>query len=297
MKPINVPSASSQDKVTNLEVEKELKRLKNRMSIAHLSKATIVSYARGLKKLSNFSKSNPRHLEYDEIIDYLVYLKDDLGLQWRTIKLYVAGLRYYYSEIVEDTELSSRIPYPKEKPSLPQVMSRESLKQVFEGCQNYKHRVMFRLMYSAGLRRGELLNLKISDIDSKDGKMRIRVNNGKGGKDRYTVLSHNILKELRIYFTMCKPKEYLFNGQRKGSPMSNGALRHALDAAVKKSGLNRSVNPHLLRHCFASHALEVGMNIKTLQHLLGHQAIQTTLIYLHVSETPLLKAFSPLDNW
>jgi integrase/recombinase XerD len=96
---------------------------------------------------------------------------------------------------------------------------------------------------------------------------------------------------------MCKPKGYLFNGQRKGTSMSPGALRHALDSAVKRSGLNRTVTPHLLRHCFASHALEDGLNIKTLQHVLGHQAIQTTLIYLHVSEVPLLKAFSPLDNW
>jgi len=297
MKLTKEPSASSLVKVIKTEVEKELNRLKKRMSIANLSKASIISYARGFTKLSEFSQSNPRHLEYDEIIDFLVYLKDELGLQWRTIKLYVAGLRYYYSEIVEDTELAARIPYPKEKPSLPQVMSRESLKQLFEGCLNFKHRVMFRLLYSSGLRRMELLNLRITDIDSKDGKMRIRVNNGKGGKDRYTVLSHNILKELRTYFIMCQPKKSLFNGQRKGSPMSRGALRHALDAAVKRSGLKRNVTPHLLRHCFASHALEDGMNIKTLQHLLGHQAIQTTLIYLHVSEVPLLKAFSPLDNW
>lgn len=297
MKPKKVKKSSTGIKVINSEVEKELKRLKKRMSIGNLSEATIISYARGFTKLSEFSKRNPRDLEYDEIIDFLIYLKDDLGLQWRTIKLYVAGLRYYYSEIVEDEELAARIPYPKEKPSLPQVMSRECLKQLFKGCLNFKHSVMFRLMYSAGLRRSELLNLKISDIDSKDDKMRIRVNRGKGGKDRYTVLSHHILKDLRIYFRMCKPKGYLFNGQRKGTPMSPGALRHALDSAVKRSGLKRTVTPHLLRHCFASHALEDGLNIKTLQHLLGHQAIQTTLIYLHVSEVPLLKAFSPLDNW
>lgn len=123
------------------------------------------------------------------------------------------------------------------------------------------------------------------------------MNQGKGGKDRYTVLSERVLEELRIYFKQCRPKDYLFNGQRKGSPMSRGALRHALDAAVKQSGLKRVVTPHLLRHCFASHALEEGMNIKTLQYLLGHQSIQTTLIYLHVSEIPLSKAFSPLDKW
>ena len=176
-------------------------------------------------------------------------------------------------------------------------MSREELKQLFSGCLNYKHKVMFRLLYSSGLRRMELLNLRVSDIDTKDGKMRIRVNSGKGSKDRYTVLSHRILKELRRYFIMCKPKDYLFNGQKKGSQMSKGALRHALDTAVKRSGLKRKVNPHLLRHCFASHALEEGLNIKTLQHLLGHKSIHTTLIYLHVSEIPLSKAFSPLDKW
>ena len=119
-------------KVLILGLAEELKRLKKRMNVSNLSKATIKSYARGLEKIANFSKSNPRHLEYDEIIDYLVYLKDDLGLQWRTIKLYVAGLPYYYSEIVEDIELAARIPYPKERPSLPQVMSRESLKQLFK---------------------------------------------------------------------------------------------------------------------------------------------------------------------
>jgi site-specific recombinase XerD len=295
MKTIKVKSISSN--VSNSVIEKELDRLKKRMSIANLSKATIISYCRGLKKLYDFHKSNPRQLEYDEIIDFLIYLKDDLDLQWRTIKLYVAGLRYYYQEIVEDADLAARIPYPKEKPSLPQVMSREELKQLFAGCLNFKHRVIFRLLYSSGLRRSELLNLKITDIDTKDGQRRIRVNKGKGGKDRYTILSKTILEELRIYFKMCLPKVYLFNGQRKGSQMSCGGLRHALNAAVKRSGLNRTVNPHLLRHCFASHALEDGLNIKTLQILLGHQSIHTTLIYLHVSEVPMSKAFSPLDKW
>lgn len=236
MKTIKVKSTSSN--VSNSVIEKELDRLKKRMSIANLSSASIKSYSRAVRKLYDFHKSNPRQLEYDEIIDFLVYLKNDLGLHWRTLKLYVAGLRYYYQEIVEDADLAARIPYPKEKPSLPQVMSREELKQLFAGCLNFKHRVIFRLLYSSGLRRSELLNLKITDIDTKDGQRRIRVNQGKGGKDRYTILSKTILEELRIYFKMCLPKIYLFNGQRKGSQMSCGGLRHALNAAVKRSGLN-----------------------------------------------------------
>ena len=119
MKTIKVKSTSSNDKVTHSVIEKELDRLKKRMSIANLSKATIISYCRGLKKLYDFHKSDPRQLEYDEIIDFLIYLKDDLDLQWRTIKLYVAGLRYYYQEIVEDADLSRRIPYPNDERTIP----------------------------------------------------------------------------------------------------------------------------------------------------------------------------------
>jgi len=156
---------------------------------------------------------------------------------------------------------------------------------------------MFRLMYSAGLRRNELCQLKLTDIETKDGKFRIRINKGKGNKDRYTVLSKVIIEELRAYFLSTLPKQYLFNGRTKSLPMSHAGLRHALLAAVKKSGIKRRVNLHILRHCFASHALEDGMNIKTLQYLLGHKSVQTTMIYLHVSDVPLSKAFSPLDNW
>lgn len=220
-------------KVSIPGLSKELKRLKNRMTIGNLSPASIVSYTRSVSKLSIFHELSPREMELDQVLDFLVYLKEEEGLQWRTLKLYVAGLRYYYQEIVGSIDLAGQIPYPKEKPSLPQIMSREELTQLFSGCLNLKHRVLFRLLYSSGLRRMELLNLKLSDIDTKDGKRRIRVNQGKGGKDRYTVLSERVLEELRIYFKQCRPKDYLFNGQRKGSPMRRGALRHALDAAVK----------------------------------------------------------------
>lgn len=284
----------------NLEtfsIEKELQIMRNRMTVHNRAESSIRNYSRSVKKLYDFFKINPRDLEIDQVIDYLVYLKDEQSMNWRTIKLYVAGLRYYYGEMVLDEDLAQQIPYPKEKPSLPQVLSREELKQLFSGCSNPKHLVMFRLIYSAGLRRNELCNLLQKDIETKDGKFRIRINNGKGGKDRYTVLSKTLVQELRTYYLSCRPQKYLFNGRTKSMPMSPGGLRHALLAAIKKSGLKKSVNLHILRHCFASHALEDGMNIKTLQYLLGHNSINTTLIYLHVSDVPLSKAFSPLDNW
>jgi len=284
-------------KVFKKELAVVITSLEKRMAVANRSQATMVSYCRAVIKLSEFHGCLPEGLAIDQIIDFLWHLQHDLGLQWRTLKIYVAGLRYYYQEMVMDSDLASQIPYPKEKPSLPKVISREELQQVFNGCLNAKHKVMFRLMYSAGLRRTELVNLRLTDIETKDGKMRIRISNSKGGKDRYTILSHTILIELREYVRMCRPSIYLFNGRVKGDPISKGGLRHALLIAVKRSGLKKEVNLHILRHCFASHALEDGLNIKTLQYLLGHQSIHTTLIYLHVSDVPLSKAFSPLDTW
>lgn len=192
---------------------------------------------------------------------------------------------------------SQKIPYPKEEQDLPVILSRQELVKLFNACDNTKHRMMLMLCYSSGLRRNELLNLKIDDIITNDGKFRIRINRSKGNKDRYTVLSERLLPELRQYFKVSRPRVYLFNGRKKGEPMSAGGIRHALKMAVKKSGIKKDMNLHILRHCFASHCLEDGMNIRTLQELLGHASILTTMIYLHVSDIPLLKAFSPLDKW
>lgn len=245
----------------------------------------------------DFHNEDPKNLEIDQIIDFLYNLKDVQERNWRTVKIYVAGLRWYYQHMLNDAEMAFMIPYPKEEKTLPKIISREELTRLFDACANPKHRVMFRLMYSSGLRRCELTKLTPEDIDTKDGKCRVRVLNGKGHKDRYTVLSTKVLKELREYYLSCRPGHYLFNGQRKGQPMSNEGLRHALNAAVKKAGIRKEVNMHVLRHCFATHCIEHGMNIKTLQYLLGHSSVQTTMIYLHISEVPLEHAFSPLDKW
>jgi len=245
----------------------------------------------------DFNVDMPENLEIDQVIDFLHDLKDEKQRNWRTLKIYVAGIRWYYQHMLDDEDMALSIPYPKEEKTLPKIISREELTDLFNACTNPKHRVMFRLMYSSGLRRCELIRLKPEDIDTKDGRCRVRVLNGKGRKDRYTVLSGKVLEELREYYTTSRPKGYLFNGRLEGKPMSNEGLRHALDAAVKKAGIRNQVNMHVLRHCFATHSLEHGMNIKTLQYLMGHSSVQTTMIYLHISEVPLEHAFSPLDKW
>lgn len=245
----------------------------------------------------DFHCEDPKDLEIDQIVDFLYDLKDVKQRNWRTIKIYVAGLRWYYQHMLDDVETASQIPYPKEEKALPKIISREELTRLFDACSNPKHRVMFRLMYSSGLRRSELIRLTPEDIDTKDGKCRVRILNGKGRKDRYTVLSHRVLEELREYYMTCRPKGYLFNGRLKGEPMSPEGLRHALNAAVTKADIRKEVNMHVLRHCFASHSIEHGMNIKTLQYLMGHSSVQTTMVYLHISEVPLEHAFSPIDKW
>ena len=270
----------------------------NRMKLEEKSDQTIKSYVRAVERLVRFHDLiHPRDLDLDEVLDFLVSLDERHQVNWRTRKMYVAGLRYYWSQILDDGEFADKIPYPKEHPSLPKILSREELSLLFDSCNNDKHRVMFRLVYSSGLRRSELRHLKIHDIETKDGKCRLRIVKGKGKKDRYTILSKKVLDELRSYYIKYKPKTYLFNGRKKGLKISEGAIRHALENARKRSGITREITMHVLRHCFATHCLEHGMYIKRLQLLLGHSSLNTTLIYLQVSETPLVPDFSPLDIW
>jgi site-specific recombinase XerD len=237
------------------EGQRVLLSFERRLRVANRSDQTIINYVRSLRALMDFHQSFPSELEIDQVIDFLNDLQVEKERNWRTIKIYVAGLRWYYQHMANQVDLAMQIPYPKEKPSLPKVLSREELTRLFDSCLNPKHRVMFRLLYSSGLRRGEILRLTTNDLITKDGKCQIRINCSKGGKDRYTVLSKKVLVELR------------------------------------------EVNLHILRHCFASHALEEGINLKTLQYLMGHSTVRTTMIYLHLSEVPLSKAFSPLDAW
>lgn len=286
-----------QDDFSIRDLDPQLDQMKKRLVASNHSEQTVRNYIRSVIYMSSYLSMHPKDITIADITDYLYYQKHENSISWRTMKLYVAGIRWYYRHIEYNEELAKKIPYPREEQHLPEILSREDLNKLFWGCLNQKHRVMLRLLYSSGLRRNELINLKLTDIITGDGKFKIRITNSKGKKDRYTVLSKRILIELREYYKNYNPIKYLFNGRVKGKPMSAGGLRHVLTKAIKRSGLKKYINIHILRHCFASHALEDGISIKTLQSVLGHSSIKTTLIYLHVSDVPLFKAFSPLDNW
>lgn len=286
----------NENEITVKDLTALLEKMKKRLSVSNHSEQTIVNYLRAVEYLCKYTGKTPQETEIDEVTDYLYQLQYHKFRAWRTIKIYVAGLRWFYTNMLDDEEFAFKIPYPKEEKDLPVVISRNELYKLFSSCDNPKHKIMLMMVYASGLRRNELLNLKIEDIDTNDGKFRIRINRSKGNRDRYTVLSKTLLPQLREYYQNYQPQVYLFNGSKKGKPMTASGLRHALKMAVKKAGI-KQINLHILRHCFASHALEDGMNIRTLQEILGHRSLKTTMIYLHVSEVPLLKGFSPFDNW
>jgi integrase/recombinase XerD len=227
---------------------KLLSSFTRRVSISYSSSSTVKTYRRAVRDISLFHGCLPDVLETDHILDYLHHLKDK-DLSWAKIKLDAAGLKYFYREMMQDEQLASTIPYPKEEKSLPLILSREELTRLFDAAANPKHRVILRLIYGSGLRRNELIHLRIRDIETQDGKYRIRINKSKGNKDRYTVLSRKVLAELRAYYKACRPKDYLFHGQKKGQLMSQELLRYIMTKALKRSGIEKEVTLHTLRHC------------------------------------------------
>lgn len=187
-----------------------------------------------------------------------------------------------------------KLPRAKERRKLPVVLSPEEVKAIFDVTHNLKHKAILMTIYSAGLRISEVCNLKISDIDSKS--MQILIRQGKGNKDRYTILSKENLKILREYWKMYQPKEYLFLGRYRSTALSPRSVQMAFGKSIKRAEITKHVTVHSLRHAFATHLLDGGTDICYIQKLLGHTRITTTSIYLHLRRLDLLKIKSPLDT-
>jgi len=181
---------------------------------------------------------------------------------------------------------------PRKKEKLPKVISKQEVLRMIAVSTNSKHKCIISLLYSSGLRRSELLNLTLSDIESD--RMLIRVEGAKGNKDRYTLLSEKILVDLRIYFKIYRPKKYLFEGLKGGKYSSNSVLK-VVKKAAEKAAINKRVTPHILRHSFATHLLENGTDLRYIQELLGHNSSKTTEVYTHVAKNNFNKIKNPLD--
>ncbi len=209
----------------------------------------------------------------------------------------VCALRFFYRTCLGKTDWTiSRMPYQRKRRTLPEILSPEEVTAIFEACRhNLKHKALLMTSYSGGLRLGETLSLLPSDIDS--GRMMIRIEQGKGRKDRYVMLSSVLLTALREYWKAFRPVRWLFEGRTKGQPLSPSTAEKVFTAAAGRAGIRKGVSFHSLRHAFATHLLEGGTNIRVIQALLGHQSLMTTQIYTHVARTYVSATASPLDLW
>lgn len=227
------------------------------------------------------------------IQDYLLHLMQERKLAWSSCNAIVCGLRFFYIQTLGMDSMFLSLPPRKKVHQLPEILSTDELERLFGVLTNQKHRTLLMTAYAAGLRLSEVVNLKLTDIDSK--RMMIRVRQGKGSKDRYTILSQRLLQELRIYWRMYRPSQWLFNGRNPEQPLSTSTPPMIYYNARDKAGIKKGKGIHTLRHCFATHLLEAGVDLRTIQVLMGHSSIMTTVVYLKVSRKQLSSTQSPLD--
>jgi integrase/recombinase XerD len=233
-----------------------------------------------------------------ELRRYQAYLFEDRKLAVGTVGLHVAALRFFYVRVLKRRALKDELPTPKRQRRLPAVLSPDEVRRLIAGAQNLFHRTMLMTLYGAGLRRSELCHLKVGHIDSQ--RMVLRVERGKGGVDREVPLSPTLLTALREYYRWMRPQTYLFPGTKDGwradKPITPRVIWDAVRFAARAAGINRRVSPHTLRHSYATHLLEAGADLRTIQVLLGHADLTHTTVYLHLSPRHLQAAPNPLEQ-
>jgi len=264
------------------------------LQLRGITPRTQTAYLREIAKLENYFNKSPEELGEEEVKKYLVHMLEERGLSSGTYKYYAAGIKFLYRTTLNRGEVVEKIKYPKAKIKLPVVLDLSEVRTMLSVMENLKHRAVLTITYSAGLRVSETAHLKVTDIDSK--RMMVRVRQGKGGKDRYTILSKTTLECLREYWRAYRPKDWLFEGQKEGSPICYTSIRNIFVEAKERAGITKPVGPHSLRHAFATHLIEAGTSLHHVQLLLGHKSPKTTTVYLHVSKMNLAQVCSPLDS-
>ena len=258
------------------------------------SKSTLENYIRQIALISLEFNKLPENITEEEINEYLTALAMSPKSPSRSsFKHAIYGLRYYYRHIGQ-TQRAINLPSIKKEAKLPVILNREELRQLFKAPTLLKHRIALALIYSAGLRSQEASNMKISDIDFV--RKTIHIRQSKYKKDRIVPLSDFIAKGLKKYLDVEKPHIWLFNGRDADGRYSSKGLNWVMREALKKAGIKKEVSLHTLRHSYATHLLEEGVNILLIKKLLGHAKIETTMIYLHVAQCPIASAHSPLDT-
>ena len=268
--------------------------MKEDMQVRNLSPHTQDSYLRQVSQFASYFGKSPDQLGPEDIRIYQIYLTNEKKLAPASIHVAVGALRFFYKVTLKrDWSFQQIVPLPKKPQKLPVILSPVEVRHFLPCVQQLNHRVILTSCYAAGLRISEAVRLRIPAIDSK--RMVIRVEQGKGQKDRYVMLSAPLLEIMRNYWEAARPKDWLFPGDQPDQPISRNTIEHACMKAHRVSGLTEPVTPHSLRHAFAVHLLESGTDVRTIQLLLGHRSLATTARYLRIATTKVCATSSPLD--
>lgn len=263
------------------------------LEVKRYSKNTIDSYVSIVKLAKHYFKKPLNQIDESALHEYFYFMVHTKKVSYSYQKQIAMALKLFYKEMF-NISINLEFLFPSRKPDkLPIVISKKDVLNIITRANNIKHKSMIALVYSAGLRVGELINLKIADIDSN--RMIIHIKAAKGNKDRIIPLSSKVLTMLRSYYKEFAPKVYLYEGQKGGSYTSS-SFNKLLKTAAKKAKINKNITAHTLRHSYATHLLENGTDIRVIQKLLGHNSIKTTMIYTQVSQATLLNVVSPFDN-
>jgi len=264
------------------------------MRLRRFSPKTIACYLACMRGVARHFRKSPAELGDEEIRAYLHYLMEERKVSQSVLVQTYSALKFFFENTLQKQWNAFRIPRCKQRRKLPGVLTREEVESILSATKNLKHRAILMTIYSAGLRIGEVTRLKVSDIDS--GRMVIRVNEGKGLKDRYTLLGERNLEMLRRYWKAYRPPEWLFPGRNVSDPVSISAIQRVFKASLEKAGIKKKASVHTLRHCFATHLLESGTDLYYIQRLLGHKSAGTTSVYLHITGKDIGKIKSPIDS-
>ena len=247
------------------------------------SASTIKSYVKAVSMLSRYYMRCPSQLSEREVAAYMNYVTKQRGYSYGSISGTHSGIKLFWCQVLGREWNTKLLPRPKRPKALPEILSLEEVQRLIDMTANKKHNTILSMLYSTGLRIGELVKLEPSDIDAK--RMVARVRKGKGKKDRYTRLTPSMLSQLRAYWKLYQPSYYLFEGRVVGRHISGRTVQAVFQQARKRAGINRQVGVHVLRHCFATHLLEAGVDSLIIKQLLGHAHLSTTAKYLHVQST------------
>jgi site-specific recombinase XerD len=273
------------------------KRMLEELQRRNFTENTIKTYLRVVEDFARYFAKSPDRLNQDDIRKYQVHLLQERKLTVKTVRLHTAALRFFYVKTLRRRYLHEDVPYPKSPKRLPSVLSQDEVARLIDSAANLLDCTMLMTLYATGMRRAELCRLKVEDIDSH--RMLVHIRQGKGNRDRNVPLTPKLLETLREYWRWMKPKTYLFPGMvnnwRADKPLTPKCVWLAIQNAAKRAGIKKRVSPHTLRHSFATHLLENGTDLRTIQMLLGHSDLRATSVYLHLSRFHLQAVANPVE--